>query len=265
MKLGKKNRAIKILGIILAVIVILVAALYVGFRIYTSSYYASDFAVIDKIEARLEMEVESFSDEYGSVFIPERQRPKAVIAFYPGGKVEYSAYSSLMYELASRGYLCVLPKMPNNLAVMKIQAIEDMGKARPGEFEKTKDLSWYLAGHSLGGVAVSEYLGSVAGTDLDKFTGLILCASYTTEDLSSRNLRLLSVYGDRDGVMKMSAYEQSKKFWPSDSTEEVIEGGIHSYFGSYGIQDGDGEPAITNEEQLARTAQIIDSWISGGQ
>ena len=61
--------------------------------------------------------------------------------------------------------------------------------------------------------------------------------------------------------MNLKRYEESRKFWPADSTEKVIDGGIHSFFGCYGIQKGDGEPGITNMQQLETTAAMIDEWI----
>ncbi len=59
----------------------------------------------------------------------------------------------------------------------------------------------------------------------------------------------------------MESYSENKANWPDNSTEFVIEGGIHSYFGNYGIQKGDGEPAITNIEQINITADTIADWI----
>ena len=38
-------------------------------------------------------------------FIPEQ--PKAALIFYPGGKVEYTAYAPLMQELSKQGFLCL--------------------------------------------------------------------------------------------------------------------------------------------------------------
>ena len=61
----------------------------------------------------------------------------------------------------------------------------------------------------------------------------------------------------------MDNYAAAKEKWPADATEYVIQGGIHSYFGNYGIQDGDGEPEITADEQLDETAEVIDDWIMG--
>ena len=253
------KRVFRVLVIILIALIVIPVGIKVGLKIYSSHSYEQDQAVISSIENDLEPLVEQYSDENGSVFLPEKQSPRAVIVFYPGGLVEYSAYSGLMYKLAARGYICILARMPDNLAFLNIKALESMFKTRPEEYEMAKDIDWYLAGHSLGGVAASKYLVQKGAYE---FKGLILCASYTTDDLSESDLRLLSIYGDKDGVLNMKNYERSKEMWPEDSTEVVIKGGIHSYFGSYGIQEGDGEPLITDEEQIDQTADIIDGWIS---
>ena len=114
-----------------------------------------------------------------------------------------------------------------------------------------------MAGHSLGGVAAAQYLH---GTQ-ENYKGLILCASYTTSDFSDSDIRLLSIYCSEDTVINMDHYNENKTNWPSDHEEYVIEGGIHSYFGNYGIQSGDGEPAISNIEQIEITADTIADWI----
>ena len=44
------------------------------------------------------------------------------LIFYPGGKVQETAYAPLMRELASRGVCCVLCRMPFRLAVLKKNA-----------------------------------------------------------------------------------------------------------------------------------------------
>jgi hypothetical protein len=262
-----KKKVKRIIGIVLLVLVLIMVAAFVAFRIYTSSYYAADTETIEKIKAGVGDSVASYTDESGVVFLPESGAPKAVVVFYPGGKVEYSAYSGLMYELANMGYVCVIPRMKWNLAFFSIGAIDDIRQKYADEMHLVENLDWYLAGHSLGGVAAAEYLAGKADNDLGDlvagFKGLILCASYPADSLAETNLRLLSILGSNDGVINIENYEESRTNWPQDSTEYVIDGGIHSYFGSYGIQEGDGEPAITNYEQLDTTAEVIDKWISG--
>ncbi|WP_029324537.1 alpha/beta hydrolase [Butyrivibrio sp. AE3004] len=252
---------------ILIGIISLLIVLAIAFKIYTTNYYRADISIIQNIEELLSGKVHSYSNKNGTVFIPEKQNMKAVIVFYPGGKVEYSSYNGLMYELASRGYICLLPRMPENLALLKINAVDALTADYDRFTSYASDLDWYIAGHSLGGVAACAHVKktlSDSGTTESKtdYNGIILCASYPTVDLSDTDLRFLSIYGSNDNVLDIHQYNDNKKNWPHDSEEHIIEGGIHSYFGSYGIQDKDGIPTITNYQQIIQTADIIADWIN---
>jgi hypothetical protein len=55
----------------------------------------------------------------------------------------------------------------------------------------------------------------------------------------------------------LEKYEKYLPNLPDEAKEVVIEGGCHSYFGSYGMQEGDGMPTITREEQLEETVEAI--------
>ena len=72
--------------------------------------------------------------------------------FYPGGKVEYTAYIPLMQACAEEGILCVLVEMPFHLAVFDVNAADGIQKEYP-EIEE-----WYIGGHSLGGSMAASYL-----------------------------------------------------------------------------------------------------------
>ena len=254
----KKKSVRRIVLTLLAVFLAAVAVAAIIFKLYALDYYKADVDSISSIKSSVGEGVASFSDEDFTVFVPGSE-PEAVVVFYPGGKVEFSAYSGLMYELADRGYLCVLPRMPENLAFLRIDAVDMMKERYPDRYEPLDKLDWFLAGHSLGGVAASQYLAG--HLEKREFAGLILCASYTTSDFSNSDLRLLSIYGSEDKVINMENYEANKVNWPADSLEYVIQGGIHSYFGNYGIQEGDGTPGITNDEQIKETADVIEKFI----
>ena len=182
-------------------------------------------------------------------FVPPT--PRAGLIFYPGGKVEPTAYAPLLRMLAEDGILCVLAEMPANLAVLDTNAADGVREDYP------QITDWYLCGHSLGGAVASIY----ASKHADEIRGLILLAAYASEDLSQTGLRVLSVYGSEDGVLNMEKYEAAKALLPADSAEVVIRGGCHAYFGDYGAQDGDGEPTVTREEQLAQTVSAIDTFL----
>jgi hypothetical protein len=76
---------------------------------------------------------------------------------------------------------------------------------------------------------------SYAAKHRDDFSGFILLAAYSTVDLSDSGLSMLSIYGSMDGVLDREKYEKYLSNLPDEAKEVVIEGGCHSYFGSYGM------------------------------
>ena len=48
---------------------------------------------------------------------------------------------------------------------------------------------------------------------------------------------------------------------PSNYSELIIKGGNHSYFGFYGMQDGDGKATISNIEQIKQTVNFIEECL----
>lgn len=115
---------------------------------------------------------------------------------------------------------------------------------------------WYMAGHSLGGSMAASYVGAHA----EIFDGLILLASYSTQDLGTSDLRILSLFGSNDQVLNMEKYQEYKSNIPQ-VIEYVIEGGNHAYFGAYGEQEGDGGATIDNETQISMTADMIAEFV----
>ena len=219
-----------------------------GLYLYASDYYRADAEAIDAFLPEASIEKRELSD--GSVaYIPSEYTVGVI--FYPGGKVDYTAYEPLMKALAGKGILAVLVNMPFNLAVLKSGA----AKGIPEEFP-TVD-SWYMAGHSLGGSMAASYISKNA----DKFDGLILLASYSTADLSDSDIKVASIYGSLDGVMNREKYEECKANLPSDLSESVIDGGNHAGFGMYGEQRNDGISTITSVSQITLTADIIAEFV----
>ena len=173
------------------------------------------------------------------------------LIFYPGGKVEYTAYEPLMRKLASKGILCILVKMPFNLAVFDVNAADGIQT----KFSYIEN--WYIGGHSLGGAMAASYLSN----NSLNFDGLILLGSYTTSDLSQTNINIISIYGSEDKILNCKKYNESKSNLSTNFFEYVIDGGCHSYFGVYGMQDGDGTPTISNEQQIMLSSDLISDFI----
>ena len=153
----------------------------------------------------------------------------AELIFYPGGKVEATAYLPLLNRLREGGITVALVKMPFNLAVFDINAADAVYDAVPGVSR------WFIGGHSLGGAMASSY---VEGNE-DKLSGLILLGAYPVNDST---IPTLCIYGSEDIMLdktKLAGVDNVLK----------IEGGNHAQFGNYGVQEGDGTAAISREEQ----------------
>ena len=240
----KKPKAKKILwlGLVFAILVV-ACGLYLG------DYYRADPEAIAAFAPAQEI-TEAALDDGTLVFAPERAETGLI--FYPGGKVEHTAYIPLMRACASEGILCILVKMPFRLAVLDVNAAEGIQEQYP-EIEH-----WYMAGQSLGGSMAASYLERHP----EDFAGLILLGSYSTANLSETNLEVLSVYGSEDQVLNRDKYAENRANLPDNTTEIIIEGGCHAYFGMYGHQSGDGVPAVTNKEQIDFTVEEIAKLVS---
>ena len=228
--------------------VLAVAVIFSALAIYVSVYYHRDEAAIsDFIEGNGARVVEL----YDGATLYGREDAEVGLIFYPGGKVEASAYEPLMRELASRGISSVLIEMPFNLAVLNANAADGIIDMLP-EIKR-----WYIGGHSLGGSMAASYLAS----HTDELEGLVLLGSYSTDDISDSGKRVISVYGTEDGVMNRDKYADCKGNLPVDYNESEIIGGNHAYFGMYGEQDGDGTAQIANGEQIRITASLISDFV----
>ena len=237
---NKRKRKI----LIITASIVLAFALMIGAcAIYLSDYYRAN---LDTISAFMPQGTTWEEEPEGMIIFEAEDATKGLI-FYPGGKVEYTAYVPLMQACSENGILCILLEMPFNLAVLDINAAEGIQNKYP----EIKD--WYIGGHSLGGSMAASYLEN----NVEDYKGLILLGSYSTADLSATSLDVLSVFGSEDKVMNREKYAKNKSNLPNDFTEYVIDGGCHSYFGMYGEQDGDGTPTITNEEQIRLTVESI--------
>ena len=240
----KRNFGNKRWKIWLAAIVAIFAMLAVTCTIYVNDYYRADEGAKQALLSDEAVKVEWIEDDV-IAFVPEDV--VAGLIFYPGGKVEYTAYAPLLHGLAEEGVLCVLCRMPGNLAVLSLDTADGLQENFSG-IEK-----WYIGGHSLGGSMAAVHVAEHA----DDYNGLILLAAYSTKDISSSGLQVLSVYGTQDGVLNMEKYANNLTNLPADRKECIIEAGCHAQFGCYGEQDGDGTPGISGEEQRQITIEAV--------
>ena len=232
----KKRRALRIAA---AVLLVLAAAV----AVYAGDYYRAEETAAMAMKGNETVRVEQTGNL--TVFAPED--PAAGFIFYPGGKVEHTAYAPLLLSLAEEDILCVLVQMPLNLAVLDSGAAAEI----PEQFPELE--TWYIGGHSLGGSMAASW----AAKHTEELDGLILLAAYSTADLQASGLDVMSIYGSEDGVLNLGKYTAYLPNLPENTLEVVIPGGNHAQFGWYGDQDGDGTAAISREEQLQITVRSI--------
>lgn len=214
-----------------------------GFGIfYVSDYSHSDSTALSYINGSENVSVTHSSN---GLFIDGKGNDTALI-FYPGAKVEYSAYLPLMNQIAAQGVDVYLVQMPFNLAFFGQNSADDI--------IKNSNYSHYLmSGHSLGGVVASGYASN------HNVDGLVLLAAYPTEEIDKPTL---SIYGSEDKVLNLKSYNDARPLIKANFTEHVINGGNHAQFGNYGLQKGDGNASINATLQQNETASEIIKLIN---
>ncbi len=243
--IGRKK--INIPLIVIIGVVSFMASLGIAFCIYVGSYNHADVSANKYLESTSEVKVNKIDSGY---FFDGKGNKDAII-FYPGAKVEATAYAPLLFELAEDGIDTFLIEMPCNLAFFGKNKANDILKKYNYE-------NYYLMGHSLGGAMGASFVAS----NSDKFKGMILLASYSTEKIPD-NIKVLSIYGANDGVLKMDNYKKNKSNLPSSMVEYVIDGGNHSGFANYVTQSDDHLSSITVLEQQTITKnKILDFLFS---
>jgi hypothetical protein len=181
-------------------------------------------------------------------FAPAAQAPVTGFILYPGGHVDHRSYAPVAREIAERGYLVAVVRMPLSLAVFGIDRADGVIAAHPAVRH------WVVGGHSLGGSMAASY----ARSHTESVRGLALWAAYPAagDDLSATGLKGLSTWGSNDLVVNRENLDASLGLLPPGTVVQVIEGGNHAQFGNYGPQPGDGEAAISAAEQQARAADL---------
>ena len=217
---------------------LLLAAVILAWYLYTANCYRADAAALQAMKSD---EIRIERTDYGWYF--DGPSETDALVFYPGAKVEETAYAPLLRRLAEDGIDVCLVKMPFRLAIFGLNAAERVMKEHASD-------RWYIGGHSLGGAMSAVFAEK---HDLD---GVILLAAYPTGPVEEP---ILLLRGSEDGVLNLDRISNASEF--GDVKEYVLDGGNHAQFGNYGPQKGDGVPAITAEEQQEETVRLILEWM----
>lgn len=228
----------RILAAIIAVLIVLA-----GYGVYYVNDYHHAVNVGNAIQSNPTVKVTDIED--GWLF--DGPGTTTAMVFYPGARVEASAYAPLMQETAASGIDCFLMKMPANLAIFGINRADAVRSDIAGYSYD----HWYIAGHSLGGTMAANYISK----HTDNWDGLILLSSYPTADLSKTKLRVLSAYGSKDDILNL----KKSRIRTLARAEAALRTGNQ---GSYGVQQGDGVAAISGDDQIDRTVALIRQFVT---
>jgi len=239
----KYQRFLKLTSIVLAAILFVLIGAVI--------FYAADYSRAGDTAEALAIDAEKVTALRDGYAIGNPDAEVGLI-FYPGGKVEHTAYLPLLHLISEQGIFCYVVRMPLNLAVFKVKAADAIIKRYPNV------RSWVIGGHSLGGAMAASY----AEKNQDAIDGLVLLAAYTTADLTEAPFGVLSVYGSEDKVLNQQNLIAGRDLVPADYQQIVIEGGNHAQFGDYGLQSGDGQATISAALQWEQASAAISSFIN---
>tara|TARA_B100000519_G_scaffold71913_1_gene61889 strand:+ start:884 stop:1606 length:723 start_codon:yes stop_codon:yes gene_type:complete len=186
------------------------------------------------------------------VIVLDPAEPSGVgLVFLPGARVAPAAYESKLSALADDGITVVIAEVPLNFAILETRDLDTLTASAPAVD------TWYLGGHSLGGVRACQY----AADSLDRVAGLVLFGSYCASDLSDSGLDVLSLAGENDGLSTAEKIADAADLLPADTEFVEIPGATHAQFGDYGTQPGDGEATTTDAEVRAAIAASIAAFL----
>ncbi|NQX26820.1 alpha/beta hydrolase [Microbacteriaceae bacterium VKM Ac-2854] len=213
----------------------------VGFLIWSQMVMAAEPGPLAAVTADPAIAVTE--SDSAVVMTPTGDSSGAGLVFIPGAKVDPHAYESVLAPLVEAGGTVVITKPILNLAFFDLRGL-DTFTDQAGEVS-----TWYVGGHSLGGVKACQ-LASEAD-------GLVLFGSYCANDLSDSGLRVLSIGGSEDGLSTPAKIDAAKGELPADAVFVQIEGSNHAEFGSYGAQPGDGVATISEAEAHEQIADAL--------
>ena len=181
---------------LLLIPVFAIAALCIAFLIYTEQYYRAEESALTALKS--DESVIVTQKEYGWFF--DGPSETDALIFYPGAKVEETAYAPLLHRLAEQGMDICLVRMPFRLAIFGANKADQAIAQHDYEH-------WYIGGHSLGGAMAASY----AATHSSQLSGVFMLAAYPTKPLAE-NMKALIIYGSEDGVPVRRADIEKKYF-----------------------------------------------------
>jgi pimeloyl-ACP methyl ester carboxylesterase len=179
------------------------------------------------------------------------------LLFFPGGKVDPTAYAPLARAVAVAGHTAVIVEMPMRGAFGGAEDPALFDRAHRVMAGRSGPRRWIIAGHSRGAVVTSQ----LARGRPARMAGVVLIGTTHPRDvdLSGLNVPVTKIVATRDGLARPAAVEANRHLLPAATRWVHIEGGNHSQFGWYGFQPGDRFARIEADDQRR---QMIDAVLS---
>lgn len=225
------------------------ALVIMGFLIWVNTPYRADRGAVIEVWANPDVQVQ-YLDE-GILMTPATVDANGTgLVFVLGARVEAHAYMLQLSGVVEESGVTVLITEPTlNLAFFDLRTLDQFTTAAP-EVD-----TWFVGGHSLGGVRAC-LMTPDAGAQ-----GLVLFGSYCANDVSDSGLQVLSIAGENDLLSTPAIIEKNASLLPANATFVTIEGANHASFGDYGAQSGDGERTITSTQMRAELTALLSELL----
>ena len=236
----------RVLGRVGAVVFLLFIAAVVAFVLWAESPMRAEDGPLKAAQSD-DAFVYRETDE--GVTLTPRDPDGTGLVFFSGARVEPAAYADKLSGLAEAGVTVVIVRPILNFAIFEYRPLSD--------FEVAGVDSWYVGGHSLGGVKACQY---AADTGNDS-AGLVLFGSYCASSIADTNLAVLTLAAENDGLSTPAKIEDAAGLLPADAELVTLPGAVHAQFGDYGVQPGDGTPTATDDEvSVEITSAVLAFW-----
>ena len=225
------------------------ALVVIVFLAWANTVRVADRAAADEVFANPDVTV---TDTATSVVLaPAGGAGETGLVFFPGARVDPYAY---LYKLAgtveTTGLTVVIAKPVLNLAILDQRPLSTFTDAAPGV------TTWFLGGHSVGGVRACLL------ADHPDVAGLVLFGSYCAAAPERADLRVLSLSGSADGLSTPEKIADSADLLPSDTRFVELEGANHARFGDYGTENGDGVATRSTEAVATEITRELSDFLA---
>jgi len=228
---SRTRRTLKRVGIAVAIVVVLAVA---GLLVWANVGVMQ--AEAQPLDSVLDNSQISVTDTADAIILQPTGNDSGIgLVFIPGAKVDAQAYLNKLSGVVQESSVTVVITKPIlNLAFFDQRPLTTFTDHAPSV------TSWYVGGHSLGGVRACQY---AAQPDV---AGLILFGSYCANDLSDSDIKVLSITASNDGLSTPQKVADAASLLPADTVNDQIAGANHASFGDYGVQAGDGESTVSS-------------------